>query len=91
MHGPDGKRTVELKTAYHWHCEECGVENFALPRKAELTDDEAEEAYRLYHYLDSYSPLPDDWRQFEIVEIPDVVECDQCYAKFATKDEREGA
>lgn len=79
-------RTVELKAAFHWHCEDCGLENFALPRKAELHDDEREAAYRRFNDLDEWAELPEGWREFELVMVPERVTC-QCGATFGTLDE----
>lgn len=82
--------TVELKTAYHWNCEECGADNFTLPQKAEFADDdEREECYRHFNEIDSFGSLPDDWRDFEMVHIPSQVTCKECGAVFTTIDERE--
>lgn len=80
-------RTVELKTAFHWHCDDCSAENFSLPQKAEMTDEEAEAAYREFHELDRWQSLPPGWRCFEMVQRPDWVRCSQCGNAFATKDE----
>lgn len=80
-------KTVELKTAYCWTCEDCSEVNFALPQKAELTDDDAAEAYRSFHGLEEWADLPDGWRQFELVWIPPVVECKVCGMRFATEAE----
>ena len=81
-------QTVELQVAYHWHCERCGESNFALPQKAELTPEEREGSYRLYHDLDAWQALPEDWADFELVEIPETVRCEACGTEFATIDER---
>jgi len=83
----DSRRTVELKTAFHWHCDECSQENFALPQKVELTDEDADRAYRWHHGLDDWCDLPEGWRQFEIVSIPDKVRCSNCDEVFLTMDE----
>lgn len=81
-------KIVELKTAYHWHCEDCGADNFALPQKAEMTGEDREEAFRRFHGLDQYAELPDRWQDFELVMIPDFVECSRCGSEFSTDDER---
>ena len=81
-------RVVELKSAYHWHCDYCGHANFALPQKAELTDADAEEAYRKFHDLDEWSELPEGWRDFELVHLPDTVMCEECQTSYVTVDER---
>ena len=80
---------VELQTAYRWCCPSCGEENFALPRKMEFTDDSREDAYRHFHELDEWSPLPDGWEQFEMVHLPDEVTCQHCQGRFTTTDERD--
>jgi Zn finger protein HypA/HybF involved in hydrogenase expression len=80
--------TVELRQAYHWHCEECGSENFALPQKAELTDEQREAAYRHFNQLDQWAELPEQWRNFQLVHIPETVQCSQCKATFETIDEQ---
>ena len=80
-------KTVILKTAYHWHCDNCSAVNFSLPQKAELTDEEAEEAFRGFWGLEEWAELPDDWRSFEMVEIPEIVTCSECGEEFATMHE----
>lgn len=80
-------KTVELKTAYHWHCEECAYENFEMPQKAELNDESREDAFRHFHQLDAWAELPERWDQFEMVCIPDIVICNDCKAEFSTIDE----
>ena len=81
-------RRVELKTAYHWNCDECGADNFALPVKAELTDEKREEVFREIHQLQEWDTLPPDWQYFELVQIPNVVACSSCRTQFSTIDER---
>lgn len=83
-------KSVELKTAYWWHCEECGSENFSRSIKIELAPGEKEEVYRSFHDLDDYAELPEGWDQFETCHIPDEVCCSFCGAKFATVNERDG-
>ena len=84
------EKVVELKSAFHWHCDQCGESNFALPQKAEMTDDDAEYAYRRFHDLDDWCELPADWRQFEMVSIPSKVTCSRCEGVFLTMDETLG-
>lgn len=76
--------SVELRTAFHWFCEECASENFSLPQKAELTDDDAEQAFRLMHCLEDWQPLPENWRDFELSSLPRVVTCSACQTKYRT-------
>lgn len=80
---------VELRTAYHWHCENCAQENFALPQKAELTDSDRESAFRNFMQLDDWAELPEGWEHFELVHIPAKVVCSACGTEFETMDERE--
>ncbi len=79
-------KTVELQTAFHWYCEECSYENFALPQKAELNDEAREAAFRQFHQLDEWAELPEQWAQFEIVCVPDIVICNDCKTEFNTVD-----
>lgn len=81
-------QTVELKSAYCWHCEDCGFTNFDLPQKAELTDEDREAAYRKFHDLSEFSRLPEGWQDFELVMIPDTVTCPNCHREFKAIDER---
>jgi ribosomal protein L37AE/L43A len=81
-------QTVERRTAYHWHCEECAKENFALPQKVEMTEQERQVAYRRFYDLEDWRPLPEGWHEFELVHIPEVVTCSECGATFRTIDER---
>lgn len=84
-------KTVTLKTAYHWHCDECSAENFALPMRKEMCEDEKEAHYRYFHGINNaWEPLPEGWEQFECVYIPDEVTCCECGATFHTDDERMG-
>lgn len=70
--------TTKLKTAYYWTCENCGRNNFEIPVIPKLTEDEAEDAYRQFNDLEPWSPLPDDWRNFELVSSPNFVTCCGC-------------
>ncbi len=81
-------RSVELQTAYHWHCDDCGAENFAMPVKAEFGPGEREEAYRQYHEMEEFEELPDHWQDFEMVMLPHTVTCSQCATEFRAIDER---
>jgi hypothetical protein len=83
------RKVVTLQTAYHWFCNGCSGVNFSLPQKAELTDEEAEEAYRNFYGLDKWADLPENWKDFEMVEIPEIVVCEHCDAEFHTMHENE--
>lgn len=80
-------RRVELRSAYCWYCDDCGELNYEQPQRAELTDEDAEAAYRHFYQLDDYAELPKNWRDFEMVEIPPVVQCVECKAEFEAMDE----
>lgn len=82
-------KTVELKMAYHWNCEDCGADNFAVAARAEFAPGEREELYRDYHGMASYETLPENWEQFELVSIPEIVTCTDCKAEFKTIHEME--
>lgn len=81
-------RNVEVRSAAVWKCDECGEENFCKLQIAELTDQEAEEAYRRFNELEPWSQLPEHWRDFEMITTPSVVECQRCGEKFSTKQPR---
>ena len=81
-------RTVELRTAYHWFCEDCSRENFSLPEKPELTKTERAQVYRGLNGIAEWESLPEGWEQFEVVTIPEIVVCQHCKGEFETIDER---
>ena len=83
-------RKAELQSAYRWTCDECGQVNYEDGIKAEFTLASKEEAYRQYHELEDYAELPDGWRDFEMVTIPEEVTCRSCGEWFTTEDERDG-
>lgn len=78
--------TVQLSTAFTWRCV-CGKRNFVLPERADLTPDEREDAYRELNDLEAWQELPDDWRNFEMVSMPEEVTCKKCGKRFETEDE----
>ena len=81
-------KTVELKTAYHWNCEECGADNFDLGQKVEMTEEQREQCFREYESLEIWEELPEDWQLFELAEISTTVKCKDCGTEFLTMDER---
>lgn len=80
-------RTVELRTAYCWHCDECSELNFCESEIYETTGTEKEEIYRYFNGLDEDEELPDRWHEFETVCRPDIVKCNKCGTEFEAKDE----
>lgn len=82
----DKMRVVELRLAYHWICDDCGADNFVLPRDARLTEDERENAYRRFNDLEPWEELPEDWQQFVLCQIPKQVHC-SCGSTFRATDE----
>ena len=79
---PPDPQSVDIRPAFHFFCEECAAENFFLPRAVEIPPDELEEVYRAEKELDPWESLPDDWNDFEIVEIPELIQCGECDAVF---------
>jgi hypothetical protein len=73
-----------LQTAFHWYCPECDAENFTLPQKPEMTDDEKEACYRRFEDVEVWQELPDDWRNFEMITTPSLVTCKECKKRFET-------
>lgn len=78
---------VELRTAYVWNCEKCSAENWARARLAEMTDADREWAYREFHDLEEWAELPENWRDFEMVQVPETVTCAVCHTEFLAIDE----
>lgn len=76
------KRQAELLTAFCWYCDECGALNFCEPQRAELNEEQREEAYRHFHSMEPYAELPEGWQDFDLVESPESVECDECGTDF---------
>lgn len=79
---------ARLFSAYSWDCDNCGAENFERAVTADLTDDEREEAFRHFHDLEPWTPLPEGWREFELVTSPTVVTCRSCGMEFEAEDDR---
>lgn len=82
-------RVVELRTAYHWFCEDCSGDNFETAVKSELTEEDKESVYRDFHQMDKWESLPEGWEQFYMVQIPTMVQYSHCGAEFSAIDERE--
>lgn len=78
--------TITLQQAFWWECPACGAGNFAKAVVAEPTDDEKEEAFRQYHDLEAWQPLPPDWNSFDLVKMPICVKCDECQHRFKTQE-----
>lgn len=89
MHDPNAHREVQLEIAFQWKCPDCLETNFALPIEPDLDEETAEEMYREMHDLEPWSTLPDNWRQFKLKMIPDIVECWNCDAPFLATDNSE--
>lgn len=79
---------ARLLTAYVWDCDECGTANFERSQVAELVDDDREEMFRAFHEMDAWEPLPDNWRDFQMVTSPNSVTCRRCGMTFETEDDR---
>lgn len=78
-------RSVEVETAFTWWCDDCGKQNFGLPTRAELTNEEKAEAYRHLHDLEHWEALPEGWSDFELVTLPRSVQCEQCKTRYKTR------
>lgn len=73
-------KTVELRTAYVWTCEECGRDNFARSVVFEFDDETRAELEEKYG--------DEEFDEGEWVRIPDEVECVFCLEKYKTLDYR---
>lgn len=78
---------ARLLTAYVWDCDKCGAENFERAITADLGDEDREDAFRRFHDLGQWAPLPDGWREFEMVTRPDSVTCGECGTEFDAEDD----
>lgn len=77
-------RTVELRQAFTWVCDDCLALNVQIPKLSELTDEDREHAYRQFHSMEDWQELPEDWRDFQMCWVPPTVTC-QCGAEFQTE------
>ena len=80
---------VELRTAFHWFCENCGRANFSLPQKMEFAPGEREAVFRELQEWDEAEPLPDGWEEFDMLEMPERVTCEFCGESFDAVPEQE--
>ena len=83
------KGKARLLTAYVWDCEECGSENFERAITAEIVDEDREAIFRQFHQMDPWEPLPEGWRDFQLVTRPDSVTCCKCGTEFDAEDDRD--
>ena len=74
-------KTVELRTAYAFDCDQCGRENFVRAVVHELSEDEKHEM-AVEH--GEFGQQQGQW-----VTIPPVVKCCFCGACFSTADFRD--
>jgi hypothetical protein len=78
-------RSVELKPAFGWTCDECGRWNFARAVAAEGVDKaEAESHLREMLNLQPYESIP-EWHGGEFLMAPTSVTCATCGAHFSTE------
>lgn len=87
--GNHARDPVELSLAFRWICDNCGEENFAASELAEMTLEDRELAYRKYKELEAWQELPDDWMEFDLVMMPNVVQCKLCNHQFTTKPDED--
>lgn len=80
--------TVELRPAYVWTCETCASVNFCQGMTWEGSDEDREAMFREFHELEDWQELPNNWRDFEPVYVPETVKCHHCSEEFSTRDER---
>lgn len=76
----EAAKTVELRTAYAFDCEECGTENFVRATVHEFSPEETDEL-REEHGVEGETG---DW-----VSVPETVTCRKCGCEFRTQDMHE--
>jgi hypothetical protein len=77
-----GRRTVELHAAFHWICDECGRDNYFVPLRIDLTDQETEDVIRELHELENWEELPDEQEPIDAYRIPEWVTCRECKSRY---------
>lgn len=70
-------KTVEMRPAYEWTCEECGKDNYERSVIPELNDEDLQEL-KDEHGVNA-------WEAGFFQSYPDYVVCGQCGVCFATK------
>jgi len=75
-------KSIELRGAWVWTCEECGRDNFEHGIAAEM--DEAEEAIERI----DFGIEPEDEGEFML--MPMQVECEACQIRFTTRTPDQG-
>lgn len=72
-------QTVELRQAFEWTCEECGLSNFESTTVAELTPEERKDLltrFELGEADEEHQPF------VEFLSSPDTVTCSHCKTEF---------
>lgn len=81
-------RTVELRQAFMWTCDECGAENFARAIAVESkTQQEVEEQIRGDLGLEEYESIPEG-HGGQFVMAPTTVTCTHCCTEYETTEEQ---
>lgn len=73
-------KKVELRSAFAWTCDECGIDNYHDGIVYEF-DPETEREMKDEHGVEI-------WEEGEFITIPDEVECKFCGEVFETYDYR---
>jgi len=69
---------VELRIAYNWTCEKCGLDNFCRAVVVEMSEEDLQEL-RGVHGVESHETG-------DFVTRPDRVTCSACGSMYETKD-----
>lgn len=79
-----GPPPIEVRHAFTWTCEECGRDHFGRLVAVELSDEEKRELLAaIGEGVEPWEELPEG----EAMAIPQVVECPDCGAAYATESE----
>jgi predicted nucleic acid-binding Zn ribbon protein len=69
-------KSVELRPAYQWTCEECGQDNFAAAICPDFSEEDMQEM------RDDHGIQP--WETGVWLQMPTVVTCQHCFTVFST-------
>lgn len=81
---------VELRHAYQWTCDNCGVDQFESAIIAELSEEDKLEAAKRFGIVDEFAETFPEDRQGDFYSYPPKVTCNQCGSQFEALAPNEG-
>jgi hypothetical protein len=75
---------VEMRPAYEWTCDACGVNQFESAMVADFNEEDRLETAKQLGLIDEFcAEVPEDMTG-DFVTHPERVQCRNCFAKFET-------